>query len=1301
MKFNFYPSISGRPWYAPLLLLMVSLGLAGRSSAQAPYCTITYANQCTTWGVNQVTIGTFTHSPACNSTTKYQDYTTQNIPITAGVATNVSLSSLGYCGVGLAVDFNNDNDFEDAGELLFTPNYDASASTIAYTGSITIPPSVAAGNYRLRIWGRGGNSGGPNNGLVPCGTGYGYGRYMDYKLVVTNAATCLPPSNIASVPTSNSAAISWTASTSSPANYRWLVVADGANPNTAPAVATGTTTGTSVNATGLASSTPYDAYVKSLCSASDSSAWNLVNDFTTLCGGNPGVGVASSSVATVCPTISFNLILTGITAAPGITYKWQSAAAVAGPFADIAGGTTTTFATTQSAATYYRCIVKCTGTGDSTISNVINVALTAPSSCYCIPTSTTPASYYISSFSTTGGTTNITNNGTGSASYNDYSATMSASAPLGGTVNFSLTTSSSLSSRAIYIDWNKDGAFDEVTEKVYSGIYSAVATATVTGSFMVPWSATVGATRMRVRNTYYGNTMNSCGNIQYGEAEDYTFNVLSVSGVCVNPINLTTSGITFTGATVNYAAPPVGNTPTSYIYELRLDGTAPGSGATGLAANGTTAAFSVPFTNLYQGTQYSFYARTFCSVGDTSSWTSVSFTTLTDTLTPVSLNGLAFDVIANGIGNASASTNNDVDGAGYALVSADFQATSSSAFPTQSIPVSRIIQNTFRKYRLNPYSANNSLRLTGTNSGTVRFLAPKRANKVYVMGVSGSGASTHTATVYFNDGTTQTATQGYPDWFASGNNVASTVGRITISSNALGTGGPYLHDSAITILTANRNKQIDSISFAHSGTGVMNILAVSVVPNTKQTCPLPGMPTASNVTCAGGTLTWTGNGTNTNYQVSYGPAGYYANNGTIVPITGSTGVNTYVFPYMGPNVNYQLYVRTNCGSGSFSDWVGPVDVAIPNIQITPTFTLPQTLCSGATAPTLPTTSTNNITGTWNPSTVSNTTSGTYVFTPAPNQCAVNVTQNITVSGLITPTFTAVAPLCNGTTAPLLPTTSNNGITGVWVPSTISNTASGSYTFTPTSGASCNTTATMSVTVLPTSQHTETLEICSEELPYTWNGQSVATGGQGIATYVTPSANGCDSTVTLNLNVTASSDPSIFITRNPSGTIYSGVTTTFTALVTDGGSNPLVKWRKNGIDIPGATAATWSGVAGTDFYHGDEISAYASNFNFCAANQTVYSNALMMSINPNGIKNVPNRPGFKMYPNPAQTLINIEGLIKGDHYRLYDALGRMLAEGETDGSKTLQIDLSAFAQGMYIIKFNNNNGQVWQQKVQKL
>lgn len=1296
MKVNNYTLEHGgrRPWYSPLLFLILLLGIPGIAKAQ--YCTMSYPSGCTSWGTSIVNIGTFTHNPACGT----NNYTSQTISLTAGVSTAVSLTTLGWTAVGLSVDFNNDFDFLDPGENLFLPSYVA-IQTYAYTGNITIPSYVLTGNYRLRIWNRLANAGGANNGVDPCGT-YGYGRYEDYTLAVTNTATCLPPSGVTTTPTATSVAIGWTASTSSPANYRWAVFASGANPNSATAVASGTTTGTSANPGGLTSSTNYDAYVKSLCSASDSSVWGLVSSFTTLCNGTPVAGTAQSTTNLTCPTIQFTLSLTGNTSGAGITYQWQSSPAGLNTFTNISGATTASYNTTLTASTDYRCVVTCTGSSQSSNSSVVNVALNTPQNCYCIPTSTTPTSYYITSFSTTGGATNITNNSTGSGAYNNYSATMSASAQLGATVNFSLTTSSGLSSRAIYIDWNQDGAFNEATEKVYSGIYSAVSATTVTGSFTVPWSATLGSTRMRVRNTYYTNAMNACNSLTYGEAEDYTFTTLTVSGICVNPINLNATGITYTSATVNYAAPPAGNTPTSYIYELRLDGTAPGSGATGLAQSGTTAATSVACNNLYQGTSYTFYARTFCSVGDTSNWTPLTFTTNTDTLTPVPLNGFNFDVVANGIGNASASTNNDVDGAGYALVAADFQATASSAFPTQSIPMSLVIQNTFRKYRVNRYSENNSLRTTGTNSGTLRFLAPKRANKVYVMGVSGSGASAHTAIIYFNDGTTQSGSQSYPDWFASGNNVATAVGRITISTNALGTGGPYLHDSAITILTANRNKQIDSIKFTHSGTGVMNILAISIVPNTNQPCPLPGMPTASNVTCAGGTLTWMGNGLNTNYQVSYGPRGYYANNGTIVPISGSTGQNTYNFPYMGTNTDYQLYVRTNCGSGSYSDWVGPVDIVVPNIVITPAFTLPQTLCSGATAPTLPTTSNNNITGTWSPSTVSNTANGTYTFTPAAGQCAINTTQSITVSSLITPTFTAVAPICNGSAAPALLTTSNNGISGTWSPSTISNTTSGTYTFTPvnTTG-SCNIPTTMNVTVLPTSQFTESIDICSEDLPYIWNGISVAAGGQGAATYVTPSANGCDSTVTLDLNVTSSSDPNITISVSPGGLIPTGTLAVFTAQLVDGGVSPQITWRKNSIPMPGATGASWSGIAGIDFYHGDEISASATNFNSCASAPTVYSNPLMMYVNPTSVKNTPNRIGYKLYPNPTHDVVRIEGLIKGDHYKIYDALGRVLLEGQIENNPVLEINLGTYAQGMYLIKFNNSNGQSWQQKVNKL
>ena len=127
-----------------------------------------------------------------------------------------------------------------------------------------------------------------------------------------------------------------------------------------------------------------------------------------------------------------------------------------------------------------------------------------------------------------------------------------------------------------------------------------------------------------------------------------------------------------------------------------------------------------------------------------------------------------------------------------------------------------------------------------------------------------------------------------------------------------------------------------------------------------------------------------------------------------------------------------------------------MNVTVGN-SITPTFSIVNTICSGSTAPALPATSTNGITGTWNPSTVSNTASGSYVFTPNAGQCAVSYTLNVTVGNSITPTFSIVNTICSGSTAPALPATSTNGITGTWNPSTVSNTASGSYDFTPNAG----------------------------------------------------------------------------------------------------------------------------------------------------------------------------------------------------------------------------------------------------------
>ncbi|WP_276505055.1 hypothetical protein, partial [Terrimonas pollutisoli] len=202
-----------------------------------------------------------------------------------------------------------------------------------------------------------------------------------------------------------------------------------------------------------------------------------------------------------------------------------------------------------------------------------------------------------------------------------------------------------------------------------------------------------------------------------------------------------------------------------------------------------------------------------------------------------------------------------------------------------------------------------------------------------------------------------------------------------------------------------------------------------------------------------------------------------------------------------------------------------------NPNIVPTFNPIAAICSGATAPTLPTTSTNNISGTWSPATIDNTASATYTFTPDAGQCATTTSLDITVNPSITPTFDAIVPICSGATAPTLPTTSTNNITGTWSPATVSNTTSATYTFTPAAGQ-CATTTTLTITVTPTivPAFDAIAPICSGEdaptLPTTsannitgtWSPATVSNTTSATYTF-TPAAGQCATTTTLTITVT--------------------------------------------------------------------------------------------------------------------------------------------------------------------------------------
>ncbi|MDD3004139.1 gliding motility-associated C-terminal domain-containing protein [Flavobacterium sp.] len=249
----------------------------------------------------------------------------------------------------------------------------------------------------------------------------------------------------------------------------------------------------------------------------------------------------------------------------------------------------------------------------------------------------------------------------------------------------------------------------------------------------------------------------------------------------------------------------------------------------------------------------------------------------------------------------------------------------------------------------------------------------------------------------------------------------------------------------------------------------------------------------------------------------------------ILPTTSANGIVGTWSPSVVSNTADGIYVFTPDANQCATAFT--LNVTVTNL-ITPLFSISNSLCTGATAPILPTTSTNGIVGTWSPSVVSNTADGTYVFTPNANQCAVPFTLNITVGATITPVFTIDNSICNGATAPVLPTTSSNGIVGVWSPAVVDNSSTANYVFTPNAGQ-CAVSFLITITVTDLILPTFTLEntICSGSnapvLPVTsdngisgtWNPSIVDNTNDGSYIF-TPNNGQCADEFVLNVTITS-------------------------------------------------------------------------------------------------------------------------------------------------------------------------------------
>ncbi|WP_020526095.1 T9SS type A sorting domain-containing protein [Cytophaga aurantiaca] len=200
---------------------------------------------------------------------------------------------------------------------------------------------------------------------------------------------------------------------------------------------------------------------------------------------------------------------------------------------------------------------------------------------------------------------------------------------------------------------------------------------------------------------------------------------------------------------------------------------------------------------------------------------------------------------------------------------------------------------------------------------------------------------------------------------------------------------------------------------------------------------------------------------------------------------------------------------------------------------------------------------------------------------------------------------------------------------------------------PGDNASCYKEASVVVTVNPIVQPSVTLSadktaICNGDVikftatptnggtnpPYQWKKNGITIAGATNATYTTTSAQNGDSytvtltsvdacanptTVTSNaiiITVTPTVLPSVTISVSPNTTICAGTSVTFTATPTNGGTTPFYQWNKNGVNIYGATNATYTT---TSVQNGDSYTVRMTSYATCPSPSTATSYAIVMTV----------------------------------------------------------------------------------------
>lgn len=151
------------------------------TAASVTYCS-SQGNSAADERIGKVVFGTINNTST--GTTGYENYTAISTNAARGTAYTITItpswtSTIYNEGYGVFIDYNQDGDFSDSGETVWTKT---ASKTTPVTGTITIPATAALGTTRLRISMK-------YNGVPTSCEGFSYGQVEDYSINITASGT--------------------------------------------------------------------------------------------------------------------------------------------------------------------------------------------------------------------------------------------------------------------------------------------------------------------------------------------------------------------------------------------------------------------------------------------------------------------------------------------------------------------------------------------------------------------------------------------------------------------------------------------------------------------------------------------------------------------------------------------------------------------------------------------------------------------------------------------------------------------------------------------------------------------------------------------------------------------------------------------------------------------------------------------------------------------------------------------------------------------------------------------------------